>query len=102
MNFTYFSHFGDFLLLCDLVSIIFTKIFMGSEVCLERCDSYGNFGFKKKSNNFILREFCKRTHCPPIVTLALLLFLCKNDEKRCNNRPLVAGAVLQTPLLFIH
>ena len=29
----------------------------------------------KKSNIFILREFCKRTYCPPIVTLALLLFL---------------------------
>jgi hypothetical protein len=48
---------------------------MGSEVYQERCDSYGNFGFKKKSNNLILREFCKRTHCPSIVTLVLLLFI---------------------------
>ena len=30
---------------------------------------------KKKSNIFILREICKRTHCPSIVTLALLLFI---------------------------
>ena len=30
---------------------------------------------KKTSNIFILREFCKITHCLPIVTLALLLFL---------------------------
>ena len=29
----------------------------------------------KKSNYFILREFSKRTHCPFIVTLALLHFL---------------------------
>ena len=55
---------------------LFKKKFIGSEVCLERCDSYGDFGFKKRKKNiFILREFCKRTHCPPIVTLALLLFL---------------------------
>ena len=46
---------------------------MVSEVCLERCDSYGNFGFKKKSNDIILREFCEITHCPPSVTMALLL-----------------------------
>ena len=71
-----FIHFGAFLLLCGLFSIIFQKNVMGSEVCLERCDSYGDFGFKKRKKNiFILREFCKRTHCPPIVTLALLLFV---------------------------
>ena len=29
----------------------------------------------KQSNIFILKDFCKRTHCPPIVTLALLLFI---------------------------
>ena len=43
----FFVHFGAFFLLCSLVSIIFTIIVMGSEVCLERCDSYGNFGFLK-------------------------------------------------------
>ena len=31
----------------------------------------------KKSNIFILRKFCKRIHCPPIVTLDLLLFITK-------------------------
>ena len=30
---------------------------------------------KKKFNCFILRKFSKRTHCPCIVTLALLLFV---------------------------
>ena len=47
MNFTIFFniHFGAFLLLYDLVSIIFTIVFIGSEVCLKRCDSYGNFDF---------------------------------------------------------
>ena len=81
-----FIHFGAFLLLCGLVSIYFTIFFMGSEVCLERCNFYGNLGLKKKSNNFILREFCKRTHCPPIVTLALLLFLSKTQKKNMVNK----------------
>ena len=31
--------------------------------------------FSKKSNIFIWREICKRTCCPSIVTLTLLLFL---------------------------
>ena len=70
-----FGQFGAFLLLCGLVSIILTNIFMGSEVGLERCDSYGNFGYLKTSKMIILREFCEGTHCPAIGTLALLLFL---------------------------
>ena len=69
----FFIHFGAFLLLCGLVSIIFTNFFMGLELCLERCDTYGNFGLKK--NIFFLWEFSKITHCPPVVTLALLLFV---------------------------
>ena len=48
---------------------------MGLEVCLERCDSYGHFGYLKKSKKIILREFCKRLHCPAIGTLTLLLFI---------------------------
>ena len=72
----FFINFQPFLLLCGLVSNVFTIFFMGSEVCLERCDSYGNFGYlEKKSNIFILGEFCKRTQCPSIETLALLFFL---------------------------
>ena len=66
--------FLGILLACDLLSYIFT-FFRGSEVYLERCDSYGNFGYLKKSNIFILREILKRKHCPSIGTLALLLFL---------------------------
>ena len=55
----------------------FKKLFQtqGLEVRLVRCDSYGNFGYLKKTNIFILREICKRTHCPHIRTLALLLFI---------------------------
>ena len=71
-----FVHFWSFLLLCGLVSTIFTMFFRDSEVCLEIYDWYGDFGYlTKKINIFIWREICKRTHCPPIVTLALLLFL---------------------------
>ena len=56
--------------------------FRDSEVCLERCDSYGDFGYlTKKSNIFILREICKRTLCPSVVTLALLLFLQISENK---------------------
>ena len=72
----FLSIFGPFFLLCGLVSHIFTIFVRDSEVCLERCDSYGNFGYlKKKKKKIILREFSKRTHCPPIVTLFLLLFV---------------------------
>ena len=54
----------------------FTMFFRDSEVCMERFDSYGDFGYlKKKSNISILREICKRTHCPSIVIVAFLLFL---------------------------
>ena len=68
---------------------------MGLEISLERCDSYGSFGylFLKKSNIFILGEFCKITHCPYIETLALLFFIsvAKDDLlliplERNNNR----------------
>ena len=74
MNFTNYCPFLGILLLYDLVSNIFTIFFRGSEVCLEKCDSCGNLGYEK-TKDFILREICKRTHCPPIVTLALLLFI---------------------------
>ena len=73
----FYIYFWAFLLLCCLVSNIFTMFFRDSEVCLERCDSYDDFGYIiKKSNIFIWREICKRTRCPSIVTLVLLLFLC--------------------------
>ena len=70
MNFTNFYPFFGIFLLCCIYSNIFTFFFRGSEVCLERGDSCGNFRYlKKKSNIFILREICKRTQCPPIGTL---------------------------------
>ena len=31
-----------------IFSKFFTIFFMGSEVCLERCDSYSNFGYFEK------------------------------------------------------
>ena len=43
INFLNCYRFWGFLLLCGLVSNIFTIFFRGSEVCLVRCDSYGNF-----------------------------------------------------------
>ena len=51
---------------------------MGSEVFWKNVIHTVILAFKKKPKNFVLREFCKRTHCPPVVTLALLLFL-QND-----------------------
>ena len=49
----FFINFKSFLLLCGLVSNFFTIFFMGSEVCLERCDSYGNFGYFEKKITFL-------------------------------------------------
>ena len=71
-------HFGSFLLLCSLVSNLFKQNFWGSEVGLERCDSYCNFFF------FLIKPFCTRTHCPPIITLALLLFLPETMSVVCS------------------
>ena len=72
----FLSIFRHFFLLCGLVSNIFTMFFRDSQVCLERCDSYGDFGYLTKNQTFfILREICKRTLCPSSVTLALLFFL---------------------------
>ena len=46
-------NFWAFLLLGGLVSNIFTIFFRGSEVCLERFDSYGNFGYLEKNQTFL-------------------------------------------------
>ena len=40
------------------------------------------FWLLKKSKKFILREICKRKHCPSIGTLALLLFICYYLDQR--------------------
>ena len=40
--------------LCGLVSNIFLIFFMGSEVCLERCDSYDKFGYLEEKNQTVL------------------------------------------------
>ena len=52
---------------------------------------------KKKSNIFILREFCKITHFPPIVTLALLLFACILKTVYCSFELSVVLLVLPPP-----
>ena len=78
MNFPIFINFWAFLVLCSLVSNSLTMFFRDSEVCLERCDSCGDFGYLTKNQIFLFEEkFVKRTCCPSIVTLALLLFLCR-------------------------
>ena len=88
LNYDFFSshfiHFWPFLLLCRLFSNIFTIYHRGSEVCLERCDSYDNFSHLKNKIN-IQREICKRRHCPPIGTLALLLYLRPKGTQKDNN-----------------
>ena len=50
--------------------------FRYSEICLERCDSNSGFGYLTKIQKKIFeKKIGKTTHCPSIVTLALLLFL---------------------------
>ena len=60
MNFVTFNIFLAFLLLCGLVSDIFTNFSRGSEICLAGCDSYGNFGDLKKKKifdeNFVIED----------------------------------------------
>ena len=57
-----FVHFGPFLLLCGLVSNIFTMFFRDSEVCLERYDSYGDFGCLTKNQTFSFEEKFVKQH----------------------------------------
>ena len=57
--YNFLSFFGHF---CGLVSYIFTIFFMGSEVCLERCDSYGNFGYLEKNQTFLFHENFVKEH----------------------------------------
>ena len=45
--------FWAFLLLYSLVSNIFTTFFRDSEVCIERCNSYCNFGYLEKNPTFL-------------------------------------------------
>ena len=56
--------FWGILLLCSLVSNTFF-FFRGSEVCLERCYSYGIFGFFKKiKKKNTLYSYCKPGSAP--------------------------------------
>ena len=58
----FFVNFWAFLLLCGLVSNMLTTFFRGLEVCLERCDPYGNFGYLEKNQTFYSRRiFLKNT-----------------------------------------
>ena len=72
-----FIHFWTFLLLCGLVCNIFTMFFRDLEVCLEKCDSYGDFCYLTKNQTFNFEEkfVNKKIHCPSFVTLTLLLFI---------------------------
>ena len=66
-----FIRLGHFCCFVANFLLYFTIFFIGSDVCLERYDSYGNFGLKKNITNLILREFSKRAHgqdSPPIST----------------------------------
>ena len=74
MNFTNCYPFWAFLLLCNLVSNIFTIFSMGSEVCLEQCDSYGNFGYLKKKLYFFIREILRKH-----IVLLLKRWLCSSS-----------------------
>ena len=57
MNFTFFLiHFWAFFLPCGLVSNVYTMFFSDSEICLERCDSYGDFGYFTKNQTFLIEE----------------------------------------------
>ena len=75
MNFTNFRPFWGFFAALRPSLSYFYNFFRGSEVCLERCDSHGNFGFFFNKFFLLLENFVKRTHCPHIVTMALLLFI---------------------------
>ena len=55
--------------------------------------------FNKKSNLFIWREICKRTCCPSIVTLTLLLFLGSAQRQKYIGS---AGALLPGKLLRVR
>ena len=50
--------FWAFLLLCGQVVNIFTMFFRDSEVCLEKCDSYGDFGYLTKNQKNLFEEKC--------------------------------------------
>ena len=63
---------------------IFTIFFRGSSIRLARCDSYWYLVFFFKILSFFI-QICKMRHCPPSVTLALLLFvafLCPLENTR--------------------
>ena len=70
----FFEHFGAFLLLCCLFSHILTFFSGVQKYFLKDVINTVILSIKKK-NMLILRELWKRTHCPPIVTLALLIFI---------------------------
>ena len=72
--YNFFFDFLAFLLLWGLISKKFTIFFRGSSIRLARCDSYWYLVFFFKILSFFI-QICKMRHCPPSVTLALLLFI---------------------------
>ena len=61
-DFKIFVHFGAFLLLCGLVSDIFTILSRGSELCVDICDSYSNFGYLKNLTFLFKDNFEEKKH----------------------------------------
>ena len=91
------------MLLCDLVSNIFTTFFSGSEVCLDRCDSYNNFGYLEKNQTFYSKRILEKNklsfywnpgsallHTPSLhpflKTLNMKLTLISNLRHKCTHR----------------
>ena len=71
-NFKYFYPFlGIFAALRPSFKY-FNHFFRGSEVCLERCDSYNNFGYLKEYQTFLFLQKFVREH----IVLLLKPWLC--------------------------
>ena len=92
---------GAFLLLCGLVSIIFSIFSWVQKYVRKDVIHTIILALKNKSNIFILREYCKRTNCTFIVTLALLL-LCWSYFQECKSckKPSWICNWLQSPYFF--
>ena len=71
---TFFCQFFCVLLLCGLVSLIFTTWSKASAIYLASCDLYGDFGKKEEETNMyiISEKFLRQAFTPPIAGLSLL------------------------------
>ena len=69
----FYNSFVQFLIFLQFFSGVM-KYFWKDVVCM------AILALQKEITTFILRTIHKRTHCPSIVTLALLLFLTRNSK----------------------